>query len=291
MRSVKRSVFRTAVVLVALFSFYSAEGRTKDAKVGWRDEWNRYVDERIDAKMTMQLDSKIQMVDERYRIRERDVVGLCEKEIDFLTNKVNFLGILLTFAGVVAVAVPIYAGLKIRASFENSRAAIARAKEAIAKVESTRAEGLKSRAQWNFVNSKNSFRQYIALTGKFTEESKDFIPNTVGALFVGIEEMRKNFVAQSIVFIERAIAYNIECKHYKAVRANLVALNYYLSTIQEKQTDDNWLRRKLHACRWTCSTEQIREAVRGSPQGDKGRRLVECYVMASEAYGSRVVEY
>ena len=33
MRSVKRSVFRTAVVLVALFSLYSAEGRTKDAKV------------------------------------------------------------------------------------------------------------------------------------------------------------------------------------------------------------------------------------------------------------------
>lgn len=291
MRNVKRSVFRTAVVLVALCSLYSVEGRTRDAKVSWRDEWNRFVDERIDVKMAMQLDSKIQTVDERYQIRERDVIGLCEKEIDFLTNKVNFLGILLTFAGIVAVVMPIYAGLKIRTSFENSKAAIARAKEAIAKVESTRDEGLKSRAQWNFVNSKNSFRQYIALTGKFTGEIKDFTSDTVGALFVGIEEMRKNFMAQSIISIERAIAYNIECKHYKAVRANLAALNYYLSTIQEKHTDDDWLRRKLHACRWTCSTVQIREAVRGFPQGDKSRRLVECYVMASEVYGSRVVEY
>ena len=160
MRSVKR-VFRTVLVLAAFCSLYAVEGRTKDAKVGWRDEWNRFVDERIDAKMTTQFDSKIQTVDERYRIRERDVVGLCEKEIDFLTNKVNFLGILLTFAGIVAVAVPIYAGLKIRASFENSRAAIARAKEAIAKVESTRAEGLKSRAQWNFVNSKDSHQHHF----------------------------------------------------------------------------------------------------------------------------------
>ena len=116
MRNVKRSVFRTAVVLVALCSLYSVEGRTRDAKVSWRDEWNRFVDERIDVKMAMQLDSKIQTVDERYQIRERDVIGLCEKEIDFLTNKVNFLGILLTFAGIVTTS----PGFKLTTSLPSS---------------------------------------------------------------------------------------------------------------------------------------------------------------------------
>lgn len=289
MLRVKWSFF-AVVIMIVFCALCSAEGRAKDMKVGWCDEWNRFVDERIDAKMTTRMDSQIRMVDERYSIREKDVLDLCEKEIDFLTNKINFLGWLLTFAGVVAVAMPVYAGLKIRDSFENSKAAIARAEEAISKVESMRDEGLRSKALLNFVNSKNSFRQYVALTGKLTEETKEFKPNTVGALFAGVEELRKNFMTQSIIFIERAIAYNIECKHYKAVRSNLAALDFYLTTIQEKQSDGDWLRRRLHTYRWTCSIGQIREAVRGFPQGDKRRRLVESYAMASAEYGLRAVE-
>ena len=121
MRSVKRSAVGAVVFMMGFCALCSAEGRSKDMKVRWRDEWNRFVDERIDTKMTARLDSQIRMVDKRYRIREKNVLDLCEKEIGFLTNKINFLGFLLTFAGVVAVAVPIYAGLKIKASFENSK--------------------------------------------------------------------------------------------------------------------------------------------------------------------------
>ena len=128
------------------------------------------------------------------------------------------------------------------------------------------------------------------MTGKITDKIEKPQPNTLGALFAGIEEMRKNFMAQSIVFIERPIAYNIESKHYKAVRANLVALNFYLKTIRGTQPDDDWLRRSLRAHRWTCSIEQIREAVRGFPQEDKRRRLVASYAIASAEYGLRAVE-
>ena len=281
------------MTIMAYFVFHSVLGGESPSAMGDRLLVRTLIQEgieRLSGQNQLAIDKCLQQLEHQYEEREKRIDALTDAEIRFFTNKINFLGWLLSLAGIVAIVVPLYAGLKIHRSWRKAVEAQSNAQCAIDSLAAARKANLRTKGMHNFVNSKNCYRQYEALSNRFTvRKGEKHEKDTVGALFVGIEELRLNFLAQAVVSLERAIAYNAEAGCDKAIRANLTVLALYDEVISMRKEDCAWLKRRLHSLRWTAAPLVINGAIAKIEIDDtRKRKMIMAYERFSAEFGHLV---
>ena len=289
------------VILMALASLGAGEDATRTFR-----QTRTHVSSRVDAleAALKQIEVRINQAEHDYKCR----IAVCEqvyreknealeklatRDYGWLTNKINFLGILLGAAALLGIGIPMWGGIKMFKALHDIKKArmgtvlagkIANKARELLEV-SRRDQAARDARNWHEM-SKNNYFLYMALSGK-VDTSKHLwnkMPNTLSALFESILEIRRDLMVQALVCMNQAIIYNVEAMAEQAIIRNLRRLNVIYTSLAWDDDAIN-VANKMNHFTWRYRTEEIRKLLKAA-MSKKVEGLLMSYDQLTAKFGT-----
>ena len=287
-------------ILMALASF----GADEDAARSLRQK-RTHVSARVDAleaslkEIEVRINQaehdykcRIAMCEQVYRDKSETLEKLATRDYGWLTNKINFLGILLSAAAILGIGIPIWGGIKMFKALHDIKKArmgtvlagkIANKARELTET-SRRNQAARDARKWHEM-SKSSYRLYLSSDGKVNvlAHSWNKMPNTLSAVIECIIETRRDYMVQALISMNQAIVYNVEAGEKQSIVRNLRQLKLFYDSLSGDPDAANIANKMSHFV-WEYNVSEINELLKGATNS-KVDRLVLSYGQLVTKYG------
>lgn len=266
-------------LLTAVVVLITAEGSVYVV----RQQERRSLATRVDAaeKLIEELEDRLSRAESDYKCRvesfekfcrskNENIEQLAKRDYDWLTNKINFLGILLGMAAILGVGIPLWGGgtmLKALRDIKKARMgnvlASKLAKKARELTETYRRNQAALDAKNFYETSKNDYYLFLSLSGKVDPLTHFWngSPNTLSAVREGLLEMRRDFMVQALICMNQAMVHNIEAGAEQAIIRTLRQLKVFYDALNRDGDSAN-IANKMNRFVWQYNASQVRSLLK-----------------------------
>lgn len=230
-----------------------------------------------------------------YNFRCDQLEKLASRDYDWLTNKINLLGILLGVAALLGIGLPLWSVgrmIKVMCDIKKARQGTVLASKIANAARDHTQKAIRDQALMFARNchemSKSNYYLYHSLVGKVANQMPPWNkqPNILPATIESLLEMRRNHMVQALMCMNQAIVYNVSAQAEQPLIRNISQMKVYLGALNV-DTDANNIASKISNFEWSYSGDDL-EKILAKVMCPKVGQLLNDYKAITAKYGKIV---